>query len=696
MKNIGNKGITLIALIITIIILLILAGITIIGLTGNNGLFAQARKSKEETLKAQALEELKIKVMEVQTKKNGEATLSDIVEELANDENYEYIVSLESVASINGNIPDVSNAEKIYVTYKGFKFEINAELNVKLVGKNETNGDGDDDNISVGTETKFSYTGSYQEFEVKTTGYYKIECIGAKGGKSLVRSVQTTDGGYGGYTSGVIKLEKGEKLYVYVGGHGADAEEGKNSPNGYNGGGLGTWDNRDTEAAGAGGGATDIRLVEGNWNDFESLKSRIMVAAGGGGSSWNTQGGAGGGLKGLTNRARAVPGTQTSGYKFGIGQNGSGVGNSNGVAGAGGGYYGGTTSDYADDCEAGAGGSSFVSGYLGCDAIAENSTENNIVHTGQSIHYSNKKFVDAEILDGTNSKIEKMENGCAKITFLGEEYQVKVTKFTFTGNYQEFNVETTGYYKIECIGARGGSSIASGSKSSNGGYGGYTSGVIKLKQGEKIYVYVGGHGADAKVGKDSTNGYNGGGLGTWDHSDDESAGAGGGATDIRLIAGEWNDFESLKSRIMVAAGGGGASYHTEGGAGGGLKGLTNRTRSVPGTQTSGYKFGVGQDGYGTGDSDGVAGSGGGYYGGTTSDYADVSEAGAGGSSFISGYSGCDAIAENSTENNIVHTGQSIHYSNRSFIDGVILDGKSTQIENMENGCAKITFMGYTY
>lgn len=102
--------------------------------------------------------------MEVQTKKNGEATLSDIVEELANDENYEYIVSLESVASINGNIPDVSNAEKIYVTYKGFEFEIDAELNVKLVGKNETNGDGDDDNIPVGTETKFSYTGSYQEF----------------------------------------------------------------------------------------------------------------------------------------------------------------------------------------------------------------------------------------------------------------------------------------------------------------------------------------------------------------------------------------------------------------------------------------------------------------------------------------------------------------------------------------------------
>ena len=119
---------------------------------------------------------------------------------------------------------------------------------------------------------------------------------------------------------------------------------------------------------------------------------------------------------------------------------------------------------------------------------------------------------------------------------------------------------------------------------------------------------------------------------------------------------------------------GGASYGTAGGAGGGLNGLTNRTRSKPGTQTSGYKFGIGQDGYGVGDSDGVAGSGGGYYGGTTSDYADVCEAGAGGSSFVSGYDGCEAILEESTENNIIHSGQKIHYSKKEFQNIKFLNG----------------------
>ena len=143
-----------------------------------------------------------------------------------------------------------------------------------------------------------------------------------------------------------------------------------------------------------------------------------------GGASWKTNGGAGGGLNGLTNRERSKPGTQTSGYKFGIGQDGYGVGDSDGVAGAGGGYYGGTTSDYSDTCEAGAGGSSFVSGYDGCNAISENSTEDNIIHTGQSIHYSGKYFTNAILLDGNSNKMpnKSTDNGYATITFLNSNY----------------------------------------------------------------------------------------------------------------------------------------------------------------------------------------------------------------------------------------------------------------------------------
>ena len=49
----NNRGITLIALVITIIVLLILAGVTIASLNGNNGILSNANLAKVETLKSQ-------------------------------------------------------------------------------------------------------------------------------------------------------------------------------------------------------------------------------------------------------------------------------------------------------------------------------------------------------------------------------------------------------------------------------------------------------------------------------------------------------------------------------------------------------------------------------------------------------------------------------------------------------------------
>lgn len=77
-------------------------------------------------------------------------------------------------------------------------------------------------------------------------------------------------------------------------------------------------------------------------------------------------------------------------------------------------------------------------------------------------------------------------------------------------------------------------------------------GEIILRKGEKYYIYVGQTGTDSVVGRDSAATWNGGGLGTWDRSDNETSGAGGGATDIRLVSGDWNDAKGLASRIIVA------------------------------------------------------------------------------------------------------------------------------------------------
>ena len=57
-----QKGITLIALVITIIVLLILAGVSIATLTGKNGVLSQADNAKEETNSATDLEQVKLGV----------------------------------------------------------------------------------------------------------------------------------------------------------------------------------------------------------------------------------------------------------------------------------------------------------------------------------------------------------------------------------------------------------------------------------------------------------------------------------------------------------------------------------------------------------------------------------------------------------------------------------------------------------
>ena len=59
-----NGGITLIALVITTIVLLILAGITIAALSGNNGILTRAKEAKEKTEQAQKDEEKTLSNME--------------------------------------------------------------------------------------------------------------------------------------------------------------------------------------------------------------------------------------------------------------------------------------------------------------------------------------------------------------------------------------------------------------------------------------------------------------------------------------------------------------------------------------------------------------------------------------------------------------------------------------------------------
>ena len=70
MKKENFKGITLIALVVTIVVLLILAAVSISMLTGENGIITQAQKSKEQSDIGYEKEQIDFAYSAAKTKKN--------------------------------------------------------------------------------------------------------------------------------------------------------------------------------------------------------------------------------------------------------------------------------------------------------------------------------------------------------------------------------------------------------------------------------------------------------------------------------------------------------------------------------------------------------------------------------------------------------------------------------------------------
>lgn len=115
------------------------------------------------------------------------------------------------------------------------------------------------------------------------------------GGASGNTNAQTYRGNYkggsGGYSVGTITLLNNDKIYIYIGGQGktTTASGWDTISGGFNGGGT---IKRYTNAAGSGGGSSDIRI------NTDSLYSRIIVAGGGGGAGRDSSGNYGGGIIG--------------------------------------------------------------------------------------------------------------------------------------------------------------------------------------------------------------------------------------------------------------------------------------------------------------------------------------------------------------------------------------------------------------
>ena len=138
-----NKGITLIALIVTIIVLLILAAVSIATLMGKNGVITNAQKTTTENAYYGAIEEVKLAYMAVRTEIMSQvvtdgtydARLATNVEKLAEIVRTDLSNKSEWDVSFCGN---AANAESpvdglIYIKYKDSAVDAGVVGNVNWI-----------------------------------------------------------------------------------------------------------------------------------------------------------------------------------------------------------------------------------------------------------------------------------------------------------------------------------------------------------------------------------------------------------------------------------------------------------------------------------------------------------------------------------------------------------------------------------
>lgn len=228
----------------------------------------------------------------------------------------------------------------------------------------------------------YNYTGSIQTFTAPVSGYYKLETWGAAAGGST-----SYVGGFGGYSVGVVHLQKDAVLHIGVGQLGTSVTTTRTTASAtFNGGGAARTSEYSGSVAGAGGGATHIATASGELKDLVSNQSSVLIVSGGGGGGHYLngvnygQGGQGGGFNGAGGtgyasdnnsdpRRRSGGGTQTAGgttangdLPGGFGYGGNGTASVNGIgSGGGGGWYGGS------GCLNGPGGGG--SGYIASDNL---------------------------------------------------------------------------------------------------------------------------------------------------------------------------------------------------------------------------------------------------------------------------------------------------------------------------------------
>ena len=434
MKKFGNKGITLVALVVTIIVLIILAGVSISLVLGQDGVVQKAKEGRDSYAEAARVENEQLanvdafaKDIESMTPISGTETITGSITDMTNGD-----LEISATVNLEGNI-DFTKTKYVFTTsnsplgtddeslYKdGTVEQANSTvkatkkagiyyLHVLEISKNGTKEEIISDTTATSQGKKnFDYTGDIKNI-ILTPGNYKLEAWGAQGGGSY--------GGRGAYSTSYCEFSTQTEIKILVGQQGSKNNSGINNNRPYGGGG-GTFFsdslNKPLCVAGGGGGCDNssapLSHAYGSTLQSNPDSSRYPnLTAGNGGStcdgSCNTPfGGAGGGFySDGTNRSN----TNSAG-------NGKGFVNGGASGGGGGGFGGGGGGDYEPG-----GGGGYTGGYGGCgngggnNCCGHGGTSFNIGTGGKSTA-GNQQFTAP---NGSN-ETGHSGNGYARITAL--------------------------------------------------------------------------------------------------------------------------------------------------------------------------------------------------------------------------------------------------------------------------------------
>ena len=166
-----ERGITLIALVVTIVVLLILAGITISLVFSSNGVIQKAQDSKEQTEIGEMREKLEMAKVPVYADGNGSYKVQDY---------WDRIESEGLIADKTVDIIDNGDGTYEVTTTPGYVFEITVEPN-KEIAENIIIGEciGKGENLSIGIRVV-----------KKTTNSIEIEVVRVEGASNFKYSIK--------------------------------------------------------------------------------------------------------------------------------------------------------------------------------------------------------------------------------------------------------------------------------------------------------------------------------------------------------------------------------------------------------------------------------------------------------------------------------------------------------------------------